>query len=360
MSQFEVSNMSSDMSRTSFVMGEIYFWLFMMIASWAALSGAPWTIALVIGAVLTLGNILARWGEWRAQARLGDYVVIGLNWAAVYAWQTTVIFIVFAVARYLRRFVPEPVLFRELESWLPITAVLCALALAFGIFRILDDKAEVRKAAEAAEAVYQAARKAPMDHPRADQETFRASGTRQLLNKTPLTFDTLYVRYHATHQLWTKARGVTGFADLDRAESSEEKIAAAEARLGLAFPDDLRRCYLVQNGGSLGAVLYETSDGWEDAIDTLDPLEALRVLSEATHAEPTTDYPNPAQTLIIAQDDYDTLLVDLVTGSVTLECSPDYAVVTPLSDEGPAMRWASLAAFLGSLHRVPVTVAPKS
>jgi len=87
------------------------------------------------------------------------------------------------------------------------------------------------------------------------------------------------------------------------------------------------------------------------------PLEALTTLDEELESA-TADYPNPTQTLIVAQDDYETLLVDLVTGIVSLEYAEDYTAVSWLHPDGPGQRWADWATFLASLHRVPVPEPP--
>lgn len=353
---FVVTSMAHELSRFSFWFGEAYFWVFMAIASWTALSGAPWTVALWIGGALTLGNLLARWGEWREMIRLHDHAMMVLNWLAVYAWQATVILITFAVARYLRRFVPDAVLFRTLDSWTPILIVLFAMALVFGLIRMIDDTLRAKRKAAAEEAAFQAARKAPMAHPAlpAPSATFVVDtddGPKRI-DVDPIKLDQLYLRYHESHAYWTHARKNTGLAKLDDAEGSAAKLADVQTRLGIALPEALCQCYATQNGGFAGEVALHTDAGWTADQLTFAPLEQLRTLRMQIGEDAETAIPHPDQTVIIDDDEFHLLLLDAKTGEVFLQVGEDGYYGPPLGYDPPDYRWPDWSTFMAGMHRV--------
>ncbi len=180
-----------------------------------------------------------------------------------------------------------------------------------------------------------------------------------------VTHQTLFAGIHYTHGR-TEA-GVYDGTPNEKSAGSDEKIAAAEARLGVTLPEGLRALYRVQNGGAVKDIcapkpgiaeprLYDhiihPFAGYED----LYPLEMLRTVFDSTTDFADPDDPDQAdrfpegckQLVILAQWYRVTLFLDYTEGNPPTVGFVDFDI-----DDwrGAVVRWDDFDAFVASLRR---------
>jgi SMI1 / KNR4 family (SUKH-1) len=180
-----------------------------------------------------------------------------------------------------------------------------------------------------------------------------------------ITRETLFEGIHYTHGR-TEA-GVYDGTPNEKSAGSDEKIAAAEARLGFTLPEGLRELYRLQNGGAVKDIcvpkpgiaepsLYDhiihPFAGYED----LYPLEMLRTVFDSTTDFADPDDPDQAdqfpdgcrELLVLAQWYRVTLFLDYTQGTPPTVGFVDF----DLEDwRSGVVRWDNFDAFMASLRR---------
>jgi SMI1 / KNR4 family (SUKH-1) len=180
-----------------------------------------------------------------------------------------------------------------------------------------------------------------------------------------ITHETLFAGIHYTHG--RTESGVYDGTPNERSAGSDEKIATAEARLGIVLPDGLRALYRLQNGGSVKDIcapkpgiteprryddIIHPFAGYED----LYPLEMLRTVFDSTNDFADADDPDQAdqfpdgckQLVILAQWYRVTLFLDYTSGEVPSVGFVDF----DLEDwRSGVVRWDHFDAFFSSLRR---------
>jgi hypothetical protein len=153
----------------------------------------------------------------------------------------------------------------------------------------------------------------------------------------------------------------------EQSAGSDAKIEAAEKRLGVAFPEELRALYRFQNGGSVRNVCIvkpgvENPSRFEDVIlpflgyEELYPTEVLRTVQEAIcdYADPseTEEFPEGCERMIVLAQWYrETLFLDYRTGGM-----PSVNIADWDDSDWPARlhSWPDFATFFAALRRFNV------
>ncbi|MGL4230280.1 MAG: SMI1/KNR4 family protein, partial [Casimicrobium sp.] len=180
-----------------------------------------------------------------------------------------------------------------------------------------------------------------------------------------ITHETLFAGIHYTH-----GRTETGKYDgtpNEKSAGSDEKIAAAEARLGITLPEGLRALYRLQNGGSVKEICAPKTGvieprRYDDIIhpfagyEDLYPLEMLRTVFDSTNdfADPddpdqVDQFPDGCRDLIILAQWYRvTLFLDYTQGTPPTVGFVDFDIEDWRTG---VVRWDSFDTFLASLRR---------
>ncbi len=181
---------------------------------------------------------------------------------------------------------------------------------------------------------------------------------------TPVQPHSLFRSIHYTHDTSDEADGEYDGTPNEKSAGSDAKIAAAEARLGVVFPEGLRAIYRVQNGGSINSVCVlkagiTQTQSYDDVImpfsgyDDLEPLERVRPLFDAIsdYAEPDTqpeEFPEGCkQMMILAQWYRETLFLDYSNPGAPRVGFTDFDNEAPLEK---AVWWEDFDAFFASLR----------
>ncbi len=186
------------------------------------------------------------------------------------------------------------------------------------------------------------------------------------LRPEPVTLQSLFAGIHYTHARYDEqGRIYNGTPNADSA-GSMEKIATAEARLGITMPTALREVYLTQNGGSIGSVCVPkagvgTPRRYDDVVmpfsgyDDLLPCEKLRTVFDA--ATDCADPDDPEQSdmfpegcsrfIVLSQWYRQTLFLDCSAGD---EPSVVFVDFDHVDWQAHGLRWPSFGAFFAALR----------
>jgi hypothetical protein len=184
-----------------------------------------------------------------------------------------------------------------------------------------------------------------------------------------VTLDNFYSGFYYTHIRREGDENTDGGAPgtpLPGAIGSDEKIAAAEAYLGVVFPDGLRALYRKQNGGSVNGLcvpkpgvekprLYDEVINPFGGYDDLLPCESLKTMFELVchyadpeEADEADAFPEGSKNMIVLAQWYrHTLFLDYSTGD-----PPSVGFVDFDHDDWKAhcVRWQSFEAFFAALR----------
>ncbi|NJN36162.1 MAG: SMI1/KNR4 family protein, partial [Nitrospiraceae bacterium] len=182
----------------------------------------------------------------------------------------------------------------------------------------------------------------------------------------PVTLQSFFAGIHYTHARYDEPdRTYNGTPNADSAGSAE-KIAAAEARLGIAMPEALRAVYLTQNGGSINRLCVPKAEiaeprRYDDVVmpfsgyDDLLPCETLRTVFDSTTDFADPDDPEQSETfpedghqlVILAQWYRQTLFLDYSAGG---EPRVGFVDFDHADWRAHALRWPTFDAFFAALR----------
>ena len=182
----------------------------------------------------------------------------------------------------------------------------------------------------------------------------------------PVTLQSFFSGIHYTHARYDGPDNrYNGTPNADSA-GTDEKIAAAEARLGIVMPDALRAIYLTQNGGSINNLCVpkpgvETPRLYDDiatpfsGYDDLLPCEALRTLFDSA-----TDFADPEEPdqsdmfpdgcnrfIVLAQWYRHTLFLDYSASDIP---SVGFVDFDHIDWQTHCVRWRDFDAFFAALR----------
>jgi hypothetical protein len=182
----------------------------------------------------------------------------------------------------------------------------------------------------------------------------------------PVTLGSFFSGIHYTHARYDgPENSYNGTPNADSA-GADEKIAAAEARLGITMPDGLRAVYRTQNGGSInhlcvpkpGIETYRMFDdivtpfsGYEDLL----PCECLRMLFESItdfadpdDAEQAAMFPDGCKRFVVLAQWYrHTLFLDYSASDTP---SVGFVDFDHLDWQTHCMRWTDFDEFFAALR----------
>ncbi len=182
----------------------------------------------------------------------------------------------------------------------------------------------------------------------------------------PVTLQSFFSGIHYTHGRYEGPENTyIGTPNADSA-GSDEKIAAAETRLGITLPDGLRAVYRTQNGGSVNNLCVpepgiETPRMFEDIVtpfsgyDDLLPCEVLRTLFASTtdfadpdDAEQAEMFPDGCKSFVILAQWYRcTLFLDYSASDTP---SVGFVDFDHTDWQAHCVRWTSFDAFFAALR----------
>jgi hypothetical protein len=315
------------------------------------LARSPWII-LPLGLVFTVAMILGRSAGWTRALKTRSAVRITAEALATFTVQLALVSTFYLMGRGVAALIGREGASFESWDWIYV-AVVAAVGIGLGAVA-------VRRENDA----HQDPTFIEIDasDPESDNNTVRAE-IRILPER--VTHQTLFAGIHYTHGR-TEA-GVYDGTPNEKSAGSDEKIAAAEARLGITLPEGLRALYRVQNGGSVKDIcapkpgiaearLYDDIihpfAGYED----LYPLEMLRTVFDSTTDFADPDDPDQAdqfpdgckELIILAQWYRVTLFLDYTEGTPPTVGFVDF----DLEDwRAGVVRWNDFDTFFASLRR---------
>jgi hypothetical protein len=315
------------------------------------LARSPWII-VPLGLVFTIAMIVGRSAGWARALKTHSAVRITAEALATLTVQLALVSTFYLMGRGVAALIGRDGASFESWDWMYV-AVVAAVGIGLGAVAV---RRESGAGQDAAFIEHDAT------HPESDNNTARAE-IRPLPER--VTPETLFAGIHYSH-----GRMETGAYDgtpNEKSAGSDEKIAAAEARLGVTLPEGLRTLYRLQNGGSVKNIcapkpgiveprLYDDIihpfAGYED----LYPLEMLRTVFDSTTDFADPDDPDQAdqfpdgckQLIILAQWYRVTLFLDYTEGTPPTVGFVDF----DLDDwRAGVVRWNDFDAFFASLRR---------
>ncbi|MEO1491933.1 MAG: SMI1/KNR4 family protein [Pseudomonadota bacterium] len=286
---------------------------------------SPW-IVLIYAPVFTVLYALGKWRAWRVLLRERGPLDIVKAIAATLPIQAVVFGVCYLVGLGLGRLLaPDEIApgITPADWWLAAQLLFGAGAATAVIIAREHDKPD--PLAEHLEALSALAKHADPEKPGygiPDEDEMSTP-----LDPAPLTEETFFIAPHYSHK--TPGDTDDGEALPRAARTTPEMIAEAEARLGVVFPDLLRRLYARQNGGYVGWLFVPATEtprpvdeDWRGAfaIDYSDlvPLERLRTLKDSyldftdpDDDEAMTRIPGNADRMIVLAQRYmDTTYLD--------------------------------------------------
>jgi hypothetical protein len=185
------------------------------------------------------------------------------------------------------------------------------------------------------------------------------------IDPTPLTLSSFFLSpgYWRANASWEALERRSGRVEKPSLAASEQRIAAAEQRLGVRLPDTLRALYRIMDGGYVGKLYVPLKDDpaprhddWRGAFSidysSLAALDQLRTVAEhyADFTDDPDDLPQDADKLIVLQARYgDMTLLDYSRGPEPRVLIVDY---DRASDRGPVeVTYEDFDEFFRALRR---------
>ena len=267
------------------------------VAALGYLHRSPWDV-LLFGAVFTPLYAIGKWRQWRAAWRAGGFGKVALAVLVALPIQCLLVGVLYLLGFGLSALIDPGRQTAPFEAWdlwiaLAVFVVGGGLGAAAAVLERHDpdptaDIVALLADREMETIAPKTSTRMALSAPLAEttpvgEETFA-------LSSTPLTLDTFFVAPHRSHRI--ERAGRTNGALKPEAYASPERIADAEARLGVALPPLLREIYAHQNGGAVGWLMApvvanpsSTRADWRGVFATdlcdLHPLEKLRTLRDA-------------------------------------------------------------------------------
>jgi SMI1 / KNR4 family (SUKH-1) len=182
----------------------------------------------------------------------------------------------------------------------------------------------------------------------------------------PVTLQSFFSGIHYTHGSYDGPENAYNGTPNANSAGSDEKIAAAEARLGITMPDGLRAVYRTQNGGSINSLCVpkpgiETHRMFDDIVipfsgyNDLLPCERLRTLFESTtdfadpnDAEQADMFPDGCKKFVILAQWYrDTLFLDYSASDTP---SVGFVDFDHTDWQTHCVRWSDFDAFFSAMR----------
>jgi SMI1 / KNR4 family (SUKH-1) len=326
---------------------------FLVAAALAAglLARSPWII-VPLGLVFTMAMIVGRSVGWARALKTQSTARITAEALATFTVQLALVSTFYLMGRGVAALIGRAG--ARFESWdWTYVAVVAAVGIGLGAVA-------VRRENDA----HQDPTFIENDATHRESENNAARAEIRLLPER-VTPETLFAGIHYTHGR-TEA-GVYDGTPNEKSAGSDERIATAEARLGITLPEGLRALYRLQNGGSVKNIcapkpgiaeprLYDDIvhpfAGYED----LYPLEMLRTVFDSTNDFADPDDPDQAdqfpdgckQLIILAQWYRVTLFLDYTEGTPPTVGFVDF----DLEDwRAGVVRWNDFDTFFASLRR---------
>jgi SMI1 / KNR4 family (SUKH-1) len=267
-----------------------HHWLFLLasVLSAGVLARSPW-IVLLLALTFTVAYILGRWPSWISAINTQTLAQIIAQISITFATQTVMVAVLYLIGRGCAAVFGRAGA-STFSNWdIGYCAVVTVLGLTLGGIVTWRERGNPLAAVSAFAEI------AVND----DVQPAWPQPDEIRLLPEPVTLQSFFSGIHYTHGRYEGPENTyNGTPNADSA-GSDEKIAAAEARLGVTLPDGLRAIYRTQNGGSINALCVpkstiETHRLFDDIVtpfsgyDDLLPCEGLRTLFAST-----TDFADP-------------------------------------------------------------------
>ncbi len=277
-----------DMKNLPFLRLLTGFSLLASVVSAGALARSPW-IVLPLTLTFTVAYVLGRWPAWSAAVSAQRPMRLAGQLSITFAVQAVMVSVLYLIGR------GGAAVFGKtgtsaFSSWdVGYCVVVAVVGLSLGGIVAWRERSKPFSALSVLADITGDDAKTPAWSP-ADEIRLLAE---------PVTLQSFFSGIHYSHARYDgPENSYNGTPNADSA-GSDEKIAAAEARLGITMPDGLRAVYRTQNGGSINHLCVpkpgiETYRMFEDIVtpfsgyDDLLPCERLRTLFEST-----TDFADP-------------------------------------------------------------------
>ncbi len=339
--------------------------LFLLISvlTAGALARSPWIIA-PLAATFTIAFIIGRWPSWRLALKTHSPRRILSELLATLVIQTLMVAMLYLIGRGGAAVIGRPSAGAFSQWDIVYCVVIATVGLTLGAIAVWRERNQMPAAfASFDDSAHEDNHQDNMASASSQQDEIR-------LLPDPVTLHSFFSGIHYTHGRYEGPENTyVGTPNVDSA-GSDEKIAAAEARLGVALPQGLRTVYRIQNGGSIHSLCVpkpgvKTPRMYDDIVmpfsgyDDLMPCESLRTVfaSVSDYADP--DQPDQsdmfpdgcAKMVILAQWYRHTLFLDYGTADASGN-TPSVGFVDFEDDDWQAhcVRWSSFEQFYSSLR----------
>ncbi len=318
-----------------------------------AIARSPW-IVLPLALIFTIAYVVGRWPAWSSAVKTQPLAKILSHLLITFATQAVLVFVLYLIGRGCAAMFGRTGS-STFSNWDIRYSILVAVV-GLGLGAIVAWRERKNPSA-----VLHAFTGTTTDEIEASEWT--PSDDIRLLPE-PVTLQSFFSGIHYTHARYDEPEhAYNGTPNADSA-GSDEKIAAAEARLGITLPDGLRALYRTQNGGSINNLCVpkpgvETPWLFEDVItpfsgyNDLSPCEGLRTLFESTthfadpdDADQADMFPDGCKTFIILAQWYrHTLFLDYSASDTP---SVGFVDFDHLDWQTHCVRWTSFDDFFAA------------
>jgi hypothetical protein len=331
------------------------FFLLLSVLAAGALARSPWVIA-PLAATFAVAFIIGRWRSWRLAMKTHSLKRILSELLATTVIQTVMVAMLYLIGRGVAAVIGRTSAGAFSQWDLGYGVVTAAIGLTLGGIAVWRERNH-------ASGPFASLGQTSLEDSPAPA---LSQGDEIRLLPDPVTLQSFFSGIHYTHARYEGPENTyVGTPNVDSA-GSDEKIAAAEARLGVLLPDGLRALYRTQNGGSVNALCIpnpgvETPRLYDDIVapfsgyDDLLPCEALRTVFASA-----TDYADPeqpdqsdmfpdgcAKMIILAQWYRHTLFLDYGAGDTP---SVGFVDFDDIDWQAHCVRWTSFEHFYSSLR----------